>query len=149
MEAGRTVGACAMRPCVWGGGGCVTSLRQSLRHASFWHSFCGNYTYSCSPKYLGGPVAQWIRHRPTEPGIADSSPAGVMVSCADLSWWWLGRIETHPEPPPPRPSRTTHTHRQTKTPTETHNHTRHTRADTPSHESMACLERIPISAPLA
>ena len=25
-----------------------------------------------------GPVAQWIRHRPTEPGIAASSPAGVM-----------------------------------------------------------------------
>ena len=25
-----------------------------------------------------GPVAQWIRHRPTEPGIAGSSPAGVM-----------------------------------------------------------------------
>lgn len=27
---------------------------------------------------IGGPVAQWIRHRPTEPGIAGSSPAGVM-----------------------------------------------------------------------
>ena len=26
-----------------------------------------------------GPVAQWIRHRPTEPGIAGSSPAGVML----------------------------------------------------------------------
>ena len=26
---------------------------------------------------IQGPVAQWIRHRPTEPGIADSSPAGV------------------------------------------------------------------------
>ena len=25
-----------------------------------------------------GPVAQWIRHWPTEPGIAGSSPAGVM-----------------------------------------------------------------------
>ena len=25
-----------------------------------------------------GPVAQWIRHRPTEPGIAGSSPAGVI-----------------------------------------------------------------------
>ena len=24
-----------------------------------------------------GPVAQWIRHRPTEPGITGSSPAGV------------------------------------------------------------------------
>ena len=27
--------------------------------------------------YTIGPVAQWIRHRPTEPGIAGSSPAGV------------------------------------------------------------------------
>ena len=26
---------------------------------------------------VNGPVAQWIRHRPTEPGIAGSSPAGV------------------------------------------------------------------------
>ena len=26
-----------------------------------------------------GPVAQWIRHRPTEPGIAGSSPAGVIT----------------------------------------------------------------------
>ena len=25
-----------------------------------------------------GPVAQWIRHRPTELGIAGSSPAGVI-----------------------------------------------------------------------
>ena len=25
-----------------------------------------------------GPVAQWIRHRPAEPGIAGSSPAGVI-----------------------------------------------------------------------
>ena len=28
--------------------------------------------------FFTGPVAQWIRHRPTEPGIAGSSPAGVM-----------------------------------------------------------------------
>ena len=27
---------------------------------------------------LHGPVAQWIRHRPTEPGIAGSSPAGFI-----------------------------------------------------------------------
>ena len=27
---------------------------------------------------ITGPVAQWIRHRPTEPGIAGSSPAGVI-----------------------------------------------------------------------
>ena len=28
--------------------------------------------------FTEGPVAQWIRHRPTEPGIAGSSPAGVI-----------------------------------------------------------------------
>jgi hypothetical protein len=27
---------------------------------------------------INGPVAQWTRHRPTEPGIASSRPAGVM-----------------------------------------------------------------------
>ena len=30
-----------------------------------------------------GPVAQWIRHRPTEPGIAGSSPAGV-IECESV-----------------------------------------------------------------
>ena len=33
---------------------------------------------SCILNMLIGPVAQWIRHRPTEPGIAGSSPAGVI-----------------------------------------------------------------------
>ena len=45
-----------------------------------------------------GPVAQWIRHRPTEPGIAGSSPAGVIVvlrgaaivSCERHSAWGHG-----------------------------------------------------------
>ena len=32
-----------------------------------------------------GLVAQWIRHRPTEPGIAGSSPAGVIALAAPLS----------------------------------------------------------------
>ena len=31
-----------------------------------------------APMQHEGLVAQWIRHRPTEPGIAGSSPAGVM-----------------------------------------------------------------------
>ena len=31
-----------------------------------------------------GPVAQWIRHRPTEPGIAGSSPAGVILILASI-----------------------------------------------------------------
>ena len=30
-----------------------------------------------------GLVAQWIRHRPTEPGIAGSSPAEVIFHWAD------------------------------------------------------------------
>ena len=33
-----------------------------------------------------GPVAQWIRHRPTEPGIAGSSPAGVIVIISALEF---------------------------------------------------------------
>ena len=31
-----------------------------------------------------GPVAQWIRHRPTEPGIAGSSPGGVILTHASI-----------------------------------------------------------------
>ena len=34
---------------------------------------------------LIGPVAQWIRHRPTEPGIAGSSPAGVILRITSLT----------------------------------------------------------------
>ena len=29
--------------------------------------------------FSAGPVAQWIRHRPSEPGIAGYSPAGVIA----------------------------------------------------------------------
>ena len=35
------------------------------------------------PPTARGPVAQWIRHRPTEPGIAGSSPAGVIAGGLD------------------------------------------------------------------
>ena len=45
----------------------------------------GRFVWYESTKYMrtsghlsSGPVAQWIRHRPTEPGIAGSSPAGVI-----------------------------------------------------------------------
>ena len=31
-----------------------------------------------------GPVAQWIRHRPTEPGIVGSNPTGVIVLCQSM-----------------------------------------------------------------
>ena len=34
---------------------------------------------------ITGPVAQWIRHRPTEPGIAGSSPVGVICCCAHIT----------------------------------------------------------------
>ena len=36
-----------------------------------------------------GPVAQWIRHRPTEPGIAGSSPAGVIFHVTPPKHWML------------------------------------------------------------
>ena len=42
-------------------------------------SFSGNmFSGICECMNSTGPVAQWIRHRPTEPGIAGSSPAGVI-----------------------------------------------------------------------
>ena len=36
-----------------------------------------NWQLCSAKKILSGLVAQWIRHRPTEPGIAGSSPAEV------------------------------------------------------------------------
>ena len=38
----------------------------------------GKHTQWHHTQAARGPVAQWIRHRPTEPGIAGSSPAGVI-----------------------------------------------------------------------
>ena len=38
-----------------------------------------DYRIQLAAKFYG-PVAQWIRHRPTEPGIAGSSPAGFIWS---------------------------------------------------------------------
>ena len=43
---------------------------------SFWRTARITRRLGSSP--TSGPVAQWIRHRPTELGIAGSSPAGVM-----------------------------------------------------------------------
>ena len=40
--------------------------------------------YCKSKSKISGPVAQWIRHRPTEPGIAGSSPAGVIYYSTNL-----------------------------------------------------------------
>ena len=39
----------------------------------------------CIRLFPTGPVAQWIRRRPTEPGIVGSSPTGVIVS---THFWW-------------------------------------------------------------
>ena len=41
-----------------------------------------------------GPVAQWIRHRPTEPGIAGSSPAGV-IGEVQARAGWIGGDQPH------------------------------------------------------
>ena len=41
-----------------------------------------------------GPVAQWIRHRPTEPGIAGSSPAGVIFGFHDHLYCDI-KVERH------------------------------------------------------
>ena len=37
------------------------------------------FEYMRISMHSSGPVAQWIRHRPMEPGIAGSSPAGVII----------------------------------------------------------------------
>ena len=37
-------------------------------------------THQLALQMGSGPVAQWIRHRPTEPGIAGSSPARVICT---------------------------------------------------------------------
>ena len=39
-----------------------------------------------------GPVAQWIRHRPTEPGIAGSSPPGSQLKLAKGLLTQLSRL---------------------------------------------------------
>ena len=41
-------------------------------------------THQWALQMASGPVAQWIRHRPTEPGIAGSSPAGVICTTRRL-----------------------------------------------------------------
>ena len=64
--------------------------RRSVEGVQWWHQLAtrmpqtqnavarsGSATCRCC---CSGPVAQWIRHRPTEPGIAGSSPAGVIFA---------------------------------------------------------------------
>ena len=52
----------------------VNSIRSSV-HYSY-----KNSVHVIHDTIVEGPVAQWIRHRPTEPGIAGSSPAGVILA---------------------------------------------------------------------
>ena len=50
-----------------------TNTHFATRH------LCLAWCTNLKSKIAIGLVAQWIRHRPTEPGIAGSSPAGVSV----------------------------------------------------------------------
>ena len=55
--------------------------RSAVQHHSFvkWLEVCkAEDDCNLTDGHVTGPVAQWIRHRPTEPGIASSSPAGVI-----------------------------------------------------------------------
>ena len=52
------------------------------------------FNHLSSDSSLSGPVAQWIRHRPTEPGIAGSSPAGVILLFHIVNSDMRGRSET-------------------------------------------------------
>ena len=57
----------------------IGSQRKPAARDTLYEAF--SFFCRCSSQSLPmavGPVAQWIRHRPTEPGIAGSSPAGVM-----------------------------------------------------------------------
>ena len=49
-------------------------------------------------------MAQWIRHRPTEPGVAGSSPAGVIrqTAFADILTPRRGRAHVQPTTAAPR-----------------------------------------------
>ena len=49
--------------------------------------------YPRNGSVLTGPVAQWIRHRPTEPGIVGSSPTGVIFD-EGVVYSWLQAGET-------------------------------------------------------
>ena len=69
-------------------------LSSLPRHASLFkanHSIVSALSFYAqyAKQFSTGPVAQWIRHRPTEPGIAGSNPAGVVVSVAkpDTGAW--------------------------------------------------------------
>jgi hypothetical protein len=66
----------------------ATFTLLAQRHTSFgpvWDAWrnrqgCPRELAQVGATLPSGPVAQWIRHRPTEPGIAGSSPAGVILA---------------------------------------------------------------------
>ena len=50
---------------------------------------CVLTNYSAQPLFgVLGLVAQWIRHRPTKPGIAGLSPTKVIARLTALLWRW-------------------------------------------------------------
>ena len=55
----------------------IHDLFPLLIHDHWTGTRCKDNRFQLSAKFYG-PVAQWIRHRPTEPGIAGSSPAGFI-----------------------------------------------------------------------
>ena len=56
----------------------LVTPRSHVKHGAGKRHFYDKPRTCCSEAWSIGPVAQWIRHRPTEPGIAGWSPAGVM-----------------------------------------------------------------------
>ena len=58
-----------------------SGARSAVQHHSSvnWLEVCkAEDDSSLTDGHLIGPAAQWIRHRPTEPGIAGLSPAGAI-----------------------------------------------------------------------
>ena len=69
----------------------TTQRTQTKSHPCALDTNTSTHETNASQQLTSGPVAQWIRHRPTEPGIAGSSPAGVICASRCL-------------PNPPRPT---------------------------------------------
>ena len=56
----------------------LVTRRSRVKHGARKCHVCDKPQTCCPEAWFIGPVAQWIRHRPTELGIAGASPAGVM-----------------------------------------------------------------------
>ena len=61
---------------------------------SSYELLCGAFSKTLFGAFLNGPVAQWIRHRSTEPEIVGSSPTRVMCCCFLLYFSFLGLVFT-------------------------------------------------------